>query len=152
MNKFLIVLVLLLSPNFFGQEKDVFLLLENNNPEYVYFINGEKENHQNLNEAEKFFVTSTADYSAYLENKKELVKGETDLPLPGFSFKVKKKRFINASDFKNLCSVDFQWLKENARIRRENSIELNAFKNLNLVLRKGEDFIIYDVVREFSSH
>ena len=152
MNKFLIYLVLLFSPDFFGQENDVFLLLEKDNPEYVYFINGEKENHQNLNEAEKFFVTSTTDYSAYLENKKELVKGETDFPFPGLSFKVKKRRFINASDFNNLCSVDFQWLTANARIRRENIIELNAFKNLHLVLRKGEDFIIYDVVREFSSH
>lgn len=70
----------------------------------------------------------------------------------GLTFKVLKKKVINRCDVRNLCFIDYEWLTENARIKNEETIEVNRFENLHFVLEEKEHFFIYEVVREFSSN
>lgn len=147
---FLVCFVLLFSANCLGQEKEIFFLLEKDNPEYVFIVNGDKQYDNNAGQAEKFFITSTENYSGYLRDKKKYLKDNSP-NLPGLSFKVKKKKNIKASEVKNLYWIDYNWLTENSRIQSEELIELNAYKNLYLVLKEGDEYYSYDVVIKFSS-
>lgn len=149
-NKLFIGLILV-SFSLFGQKKEVFFLLEEDNPEYIFIINDRKEYSQNTGEAKVFFIISKEEYSIFLKEKNELIKGEPR-NISGLTFKVKKEKTINTSDLKKLCLIDYKWLTDNARIKNEQTIELNQFENFYLVLKDEEHSIIYDVVREFSSH
>lgn len=78
-NNFFIGLMLF-SFNLAGQEKEVFFLLEKENSPYVFFINGQKESVQNADEAEEFFITSTKNFSSYINKNKDVLIGEPNLP------------------------------------------------------------------------
>ncbi|QTE21311.1 hypothetical protein [Polaribacter cellanae] len=85
-------------------------------------------------------------------NKKNYTKGEPP-NLEGLSFIIKGEKKISQCEFKKLKLVDFTRLVKNKTLEykkgNETVIELNNFKNLNLIIKNKGKYILYKVIREF---
>lgn len=146
----IIIVVLLASLSSVAQEKEKYFLLDKNNPEYFYFLNGKMngspENSNNL----VFFIISREKYEQYLSEKDNIiVVGET-LGISGLSFIATNHKTIKNCEFKKLDIIDFKWLEENERIKTKDYIELNNFENLKIVLKIKNHYVSYEILRKFT--
>lgn len=144
----ILLLLLLICGDSISQENNMkYILLEENHPKYVYYINGIIYKCPEILEDTSISITSIEDYNDDEEIK---IIGEPSFT-PGLSFTICRSEILTSEQIKNLNFVNYEWLEENRRIKTGNRIEMNKFENLSIVLKKKDQYILYGVQRKFSS-
>lgn len=109
MNNFLFFVVVFFV--FQSDQENNYFLLEKNPAEYVYFINGEKEEDSlSSKKIESFFITSKEEFSNHSKTKdKNSIKGEPS-NLFGLTFIVESKEVLSICALEKLNRKSFKWL------------------------------------------
>lgn len=149
-NKTLLVFFLTISTYSFSQKTKNYFKVELNNPEYIVFING-KVNGENIDDEKRISISDRLDYEKKVKENKKSFEGYP-LKSKGISFNVLSESIIDQCEYEKIDFVDFDWLIKNEYIKTPGNIELNNFKNLKLILIQNDDYLVFDVIKRFSSH
>ncbi len=153
MKNFLYILLIFSFTNIYSQENKNYIVIDKTSSEYVVFVNGILNGSDSIQEKKYFFITSRDNYNKHIETKEPLDYPDGEpLNLNGFRFRTILKSEISSCEFKKLTTVDYSWLTKNERIKTSKYIELNNFKNLCLVLKNRNNYLVFEIIREFTSH
>lgn len=119
------------------------------NTSYYFFAEPKNDQYELYTDGDLYLPSNLMDVDNIYIDFKNATNNEVD----GILFKV-----VSCEQLKSVDSlpekryVDFSWIKKKERIKTEKSIELNNFKDLNIVLSSENSHYIYKVVRQFTSN
>jgi len=160
MKKIIIVFLFFFSIQSFGQKKDAYFVLKENDSKYVLFTENGEINKSNLFKIDLFNILLRNQYETYdndlkkfkqelkeLERNPTLEEYKKRPRLKSYDFKIisRKKIELKHQELIKLNLVDFEWLKENSW--KENNPNI-LFEKLYFIYKiENDNYIEYDVER-----